>query len=86
MVIEPSRGFLAAGAKREANPPNGGHFAASSEAVDAFPGTKRRSPGVVPNETKLALAHRASRGSSGYKIFGAGIFASCWFTAAWISL
>jgi len=46
-------------------------FAASSEAVDAFPGTKRRSPGVVPNETKLALVHRASRGSSGYKIFGA---------------
>jgi len=36
MVIEPSRGFLAAGAKREANPPNGGHFAASSKRSTHF--------------------------------------------------
>jgi hypothetical protein len=34
----------------------------SSEAIDALLGTKRGSPRVVPDETKLPVTDRASRG------------------------
>ena len=44
---------------------------ASSEAIDALLGTKGRSPRVVPDETKLAITNRASRGSATSKTFGA---------------
>src|SRR6478735_8870061 len=44
---------------------------ASSEAVDALLGTKRGSPRVVPDETKLAITNCASRGSTRSKTFGA---------------
>ena len=44
---------------------------ASSEAIDALLGTKGRSPRVVPDETKLAITNRASRGSATSKAFGA---------------
>ena len=46
-------------------------FPASSEAIDALLGTKGGSPRVVPNETKLAIANCASRGSARSKTFGA---------------
>src|SRR5258708_10914532 len=44
---------------------------ASSEAIDALLGTKRGSPRVVPDETKLAITNCASRGSATSKTFGA---------------
>jgi hypothetical protein len=44
---------------------------ASSEAIDALLGTKRGSPRVVPDETKLAITNCASRGSARPKAFGA---------------
>jgi hypothetical protein len=47
-------------------------FPASSEAIDALPGTKGGSPRVVPDETKLAITDSASRGSAMCKTFGAG--------------
>jgi hypothetical protein len=46
-------------------------FAASSEAIDAFPGTKRGSPRIVPNETKLSITDCASRGSARFVTFEA---------------
>jgi len=46
-------------------------FPASSEAIDALPGTKGGSPRVVPDETKLAIANCASRGSARSRTFGA---------------
>ena len=46
-------------------------FPASSEAIDALFGTKLGSPRVVPDETKLAIANCASRGSTRSKTFGA---------------
>src|SRR6201987_2180565 len=46
-------------------------FPASSEAIDALLGTKRGSPRVVPDETKLAITNCASRGTARSKIFGA---------------
>jgi hypothetical protein len=39
--------------------------------IDALPGTKGGSPRVVPDETKLAITNRASRGSATSKTFGA---------------
>jgi hypothetical protein len=51
--------------------PNAVAFPASFEAIDALPGTKRGSPRVVPDETKLAIADRASRGSARSKTFRA---------------
>jgi len=47
-------------------------FPASSEAIDALPGTKGGSPRVVPDETKLAITDSASRGAAMCKTFGAG--------------
>jgi hypothetical protein len=44
---------------------------ASSEVIDALLGTKRGSPRVVPDETKLAITNCASRGSARSKAFGA---------------
>jgi hypothetical protein len=44
---------------------------ASSEAIDALLGAKRGSPRIVPDETKLAIANCASRGSTRPKTFGA---------------
>ena len=44
---------------------------ASSEAIDALLGTKGGSPRVVPDETKLAITNRASRGSARSQTFGA---------------
>src|SRR5262249_40484266 len=46
-------------------------FPTSSEANDALLGTKRGSPRVVPDETKLAITNCASRGSAGSNTFGA---------------
>src|SRR6478672_5773511 len=46
-------------------------FPASSEAIDALLGTKRGSPRVVPDETKLAITNCASRGTARSKIIGA---------------
>ncbi|MGY4434885.1 hypothetical protein ACVWWO_007362 [Bradyrhizobium sp. F1.13.1] len=46
-------------------------FPPSSEAIDALLGTKRRSPRVVPNETKLAITNCTSRGTGRSKTFGA---------------
>ena len=46
-------------------------FPANSEAIDALLGTKRGSPRVVPDETKLAITNCASRGSARFKTFGA---------------
>jgi hypothetical protein len=46
-------------------------FPASSEAIDADPGTKRGPPRVVPNETKLAITDCASRSFAMFKTFGA---------------
>ena len=46
-------------------------FPASSEAIDALLGTKRGSPRVVPDETKLATTNSASRGTARSKTFGA---------------
>lgn len=46
-------------------------FPASSEAIDAPLGTKRRSPRVVPDETKLAFTNCASRGTATFDAFGA---------------
>ncbi|MET4072154.1 hypothetical protein ABID58_006983 [Bradyrhizobium sp. S3.2.6] len=46
-------------------------FPASSEAIDALLGTKRRSPRVVPDETELAVTNCASRGTARSKTFGA---------------
>src|SRR3984893_15541759 len=46
-------------------------FPASSEAIDALLGTKRGSPRVVPDETKLAITNCASRGTARSKTFGA---------------
>jgi hypothetical protein len=46
-------------------------FPASSEAIDALLGTKRGSPRVVPDETKLAITNCASRGSARSKTIGA---------------
>ena len=55
-------------------------FPASSEAIDALLGTKRGSPRVVPNETKLAIANCASRSSARAKTFGAvGHVFSSWY-------
>src|ERR1700721_1723092 len=44
---------------------------ASSEAIDALPGTSRSPPRVVPDETKPAITNRASRGSATSQTFGA---------------
>src|SRR6476646_11094392 len=44
---------------------------ASSEAINALLGTKRGSPRVVPDETKLAITNCASRGSARSMSFGA---------------
>jgi hypothetical protein len=44
---------------------------ASSEAIDALLGTKRGSPRVMPDETKLAVTDCASRGVGRSKIFKA---------------
>ena len=44
---------------------------ASFEAIDALLGTKRGSPRVVPDETELAIANCASRGSARSQTFGA---------------
>jgi hypothetical protein len=44
---------------------------ASSEVMDALLGTKRRSPRVVPDETKLAITDGASRGFVRPVTFGA---------------
>src|ERR1700759_4541995 len=44
---------------------------AGSEAIDALSGTKRRSPRVVPDETKSAVAGCASRGPGVSIDFGA---------------
>jgi hypothetical protein len=46
-------------------------FPASSKAIDALLGTKRRSPRVVPDETKLAFTNSASRSTARSKTFGA---------------
>lgn len=46
-------------------------FPASSEAIDALLGTKRGSPRVVPDETKLPITNCASRGTARSKTFGA---------------
>jgi hypothetical protein len=46
-------------------------FPASSEAIDALLGTKLGSPRVVSDETELAIANCASRGSARSKTFGA---------------
>src|ERR1700751_3124390 len=46
-------------------------FPASPEAIDALLGTKRGSPRVVPDETKLAITNCASRSSAGSKTFAA---------------
>jgi hypothetical protein len=46
-------------------------FPSSFEAIDAPLGTKRGSPRVMPDETKLAIANCASRASAGSKTFGA---------------
>jgi hypothetical protein len=44
---------------------------ASPKAIGALLGTKGGSPRVVPDETKLAIANRATRGSGRPKTFGA---------------
>src|ERR1700736_4024401 len=46
-------------------------FPASFEAIDALLGTKRGSPRVMPDETKLALTNCGSRGSAKSMTFGA---------------
>jgi hypothetical protein len=46
-------------------------FPASSKAIDALLGTKRRSPRVVPDETKLAFTNSASRSTARFNAFGA---------------
>src|SRR6478672_12007727 len=46
-------------------------FPASSEAIDALLGTKRGSPRVASDETKLAITNCASRGSARFETFGA---------------
>jgi hypothetical protein len=43
---------------------------AGSEVIDALLGTKGGSPRVVPDETKLAIANRATRGPARPKAFG----------------
>src|SRR5246127_377821 len=45
-------------------------FPASSEAIDALPGTQRGAPRVVPDETKLAITNCASRGPGRSNTFG----------------
>jgi hypothetical protein len=45
---------------------------ASSEAIDTRPGAKRGSPGVIPDETKLAFTNRAACGSARSGTFGVG--------------
>src|ERR1700761_8523955 len=51
--------------------PNAVTLRASSEAIDALLGTKRSSPRVVPDESKLAATNCASRGSARSQTFGA---------------
>jgi hypothetical protein len=46
-------------------------FPSRSEAIDATLGTQLRSPRVVPDETKLAVADCASRDFTGSRTFGA---------------
>src|SRR6478609_7093560 len=48
-------------------------FPASSEAIDALLGTKRGSPRVVPDETKLAITNCASRGTARSEQSGIGV-------------
>src|ERR1700693_3802632 len=64
-VIGPSRGSLEPGHPIAVSCP------ANSEAIDALFGTKGGSPRVVPDQTKLAITNRASRGSATSKTFGA---------------
>ena len=54
-------------------------FPANSEAIDALLGTKRGSPRVVPDETKLAITNCASRGSARLLSEQFGIVVSSWF-------
>lgn len=46
-------------------------FAASFDAIDALLGAKRRSPRIMPDETKLSLTDRASPGLVRPKTFQA---------------
>src|SRR3954452_14375484 len=80
-VIKPSRGSRAA-VEGDLEPahPIAVTFPASSEAIDALLGTKRGSPRVVPDETKLAIANCASRGTARSKTFGAvGHWSLLWY-------
>src|SRR6516165_10298026 len=60
--MTPSRGSRAIESDLEPAHPIVITLAACLEAIDALPGAKRRSPRIMPDETKLALTDCASHG------------------------